>query len=70
VVIGPPLRAAPRLYLVNVTGARFTRSSFREVVPVHRLACSFGRGCGEEASPGLSRVEIELIERPDGRCCV
>ena len=29
------------LYLVNVTGARFTRGSFREVVPVHRLAYSF-----------------------------
>jgi len=26
------------LYLVNVTGARFARGSFREVVPVHRLA--------------------------------
>src|SRR3546814_13643499 len=31
------------LYLVNVTGARFARGSFREVVPVHRLAYRFGR---------------------------
>src|SRR5690349_24537619 len=30
------------LYLVNVTGARLARGSFREVVPVHRLAYSFG----------------------------
>ena len=30
------------LYLVNVTGARCARGSFREVVPVHRLAYSFG----------------------------
>ncbi|MGO8126571.1 SRPBCC domain-containing protein, partial [Rhizobium ruizarguesonis] len=30
------------LYLVKVTGARFERGSFREVVPVHRLAYSFG----------------------------
>src|ERR1700749_353391 len=30
------------LYLVNVTGARFARGAFREVVPVHRLAYSFG----------------------------
>src|SRR3546814_2919490 len=30
------------LYLVNVTGARFARGSFRKVVPVHRLAYSFG----------------------------
>jgi uncharacterized protein YndB with AHSA1/START domain len=28
------------LHLVNVTGARFARGSFREVVPVHRLAYS------------------------------
>src|SRR5438552_3845259 len=34
------------LYLVNVTGARFARGEFREVVPVHRLAFSFGwEGC-------------------------
>ena len=30
------------LYLVNVTGARLARGYFREVVPVHRLAYSFG----------------------------
>ena len=30
------------LYLVNVTGARFARGFFREVVPVHRLAYRFG----------------------------
>src|SRR5664279_1547288 len=30
------------LYLLNVTGARIARGSFREVVPVHRLAYSFG----------------------------
>jgi uncharacterized protein YndB with AHSA1/START domain len=26
------------LYLLNITGARIVRGSFREVVPVHRLA--------------------------------
>jgi uncharacterized protein YndB with AHSA1/START domain len=30
------------IYLVNVTGARSARGSFREVVPVHRLGYSFG----------------------------
>ena len=30
------------LYLVNVTGARCARGAFTEVVPVHRLAYSFG----------------------------
>src|SRR6202011_4966752 len=53
------------LYLVNVTGARFARGSFREVVPVHRLAYSFGWEGSEEVPPGSSLVEIDLIEQPD-----
>src|SRR5207244_9664497 len=54
------------LYLVNVTGARFARGAFREVVPVHRLAYSFGWEGSEEVPPGSSLVEIDLIEEPDG----
>ena len=54
------------LYLVNVTGARCARGSFREVVPVHRLAYSFGWDGSEEVPPGSSLVEIDLIEQPDG----
>ena len=54
------------LYLLNVTGARFARGSFREVVPVHRLAYSFGWDDSEEVPPGSSLVEIDLIEQPDG----
>src|SRR5215204_634107 len=54
------------LYLVNVTGARFARGSFREVVPVHRLAYSFGWDDSEVVPPGSSLVEIDLIEQPDG----
>ena len=54
------------LYLVNVTGARIARGSFREVVPVHRLAYSFGWDGSEEVPPGSSLVEIDLIEQPDG----
>ena len=54
------------LYLVNVTGARFARGSFREVVPVHRLAYSFGWDGSEEVPPGSSLVEIDLIEQRDG----
>ena len=54
------------LYLVNVTGARFARGSFREVVPVHRLAYSFGWDGSEVVPPGSSLVEIDLIEQPDG----
>src|ERR1700740_3161664 len=54
------------LYLVNVTRARLPRASFREVVPVHRLAYSFGWDGSEAVPPGSSLVEIDLIERPDG----
>jgi uncharacterized protein YndB with AHSA1/START domain len=54
------------LYLVNVTGARVARGSFREVVPVHRLAYSFGWDDSEAVPPGSSLVEIDLIEQPDG----
>ena len=53
------------LYLVNVTGARVARGSFREVVPVHRLAYSFGWDDGSGVvPPGSSLVEIDLIEQP------
>jgi uncharacterized protein YndB with AHSA1/START domain len=54
------------LYLVNVTGARFARGRFREVVPVHRLAYSFGWDDSEKVPPESSLVEIDLIEQPDG----
>ena len=54
------------LYLVNVTGARVARGSFREVVPVHRLAYSFGWDGSEVVPPGSSLVEIDLIEQPNG----
>ena len=52
------------LYLVNVTGARFARGEFREVVPVHRLAYSFGWEGSDQVPPGSSLVEIDLIEQP------
>ena len=52
------------IYLVNVTGARVSRGFFREVVPVHRLAYSFGWVDSEVVPPGSSLVEIDLIEQP------
>ena len=52
------------LYLVNVTGARCARGSFREVVPVHRLAYSFGWDGSEAVPPGSSLIEIDLIDQP------
>src|ERR1700751_6085513 len=51
------------LYLVNVTGARCARGSFREVVPVHRLAYSFGWDGSEAVPPGSSLIEIDLIDQ-------
>ncbi|MGH8144653.1 MAG: SRPBCC family protein [Steroidobacteraceae bacterium] len=54
------------LYLVNVAGARVARGSFREVVPVHRLAYSFGWDGSAAVPPGSSLIEIDLIEQPDG----
>lgn len=54
------------LYLVNVTGARVARGTFREVVPVHRLAYSFGWDGSAAVPPGSSLIEIDLIEQPDG----
>jgi uncharacterized protein YndB with AHSA1/START domain len=57
------------LYLVKgLAGdrARVARGVFREVVPVHRLAYSFGWEGGTEVPPGSSLVEIDLIERNGG----
>jgi uncharacterized protein YndB with AHSA1/START domain len=54
------------IYLVNVSGTRFARGAFREVVPVHRLAYSFGWDGDKEVPPGSSLIEIDLIEEPDG----
>jgi len=57
------------LYLLKgVAGdpARIARGAFREVVPVHRLAYTFGWEAGQEVPPGSSLIEIDLIERDGG----
>jgi uncharacterized protein YndB with AHSA1/START domain len=57
------------LYLLKGVGgarARVARGAFREVVPVHRLAYSFGWEGDEEVPPGSSLVEIDLIARNGG----
>jgi uncharacterized protein YndB with AHSA1/START domain len=53
------------LYLVGVNG-RNARGAFREVVPVHRLAYSFGWDGSEEVPPGSGLVEIDLLDRDGG----
>jgi uncharacterized protein YndB with AHSA1/START domain len=57
------------LYLLKGVGgarARTARGEFREVVPVHRLAYSFGWDGDEEVPPGSSLVEIDLVDRNGG----
>ena len=58
------------LYLVNVTGENIAQGRFTEVIPVHRLAYSFGwkktGGTNVNVPPGSSLIEIDLIERGAG----
>lgn len=56
------------LYLLKGVGARSNaaRGTFREVVPVHRLAYSFGWEGSDEVPPGSSLIEIDLIDRDGG----
>ena len=54
------------LYLVNVTGKDIARGRFTEVVPVHRLAYSFGWDERETMPPGSGLIEIDLIDQGGG----
>ena len=54
------------LYLIKGIGSKSARGAFREVVPVHRLAYSFGWEGSEEVPPGSSLIEIDLIEQEGG----
>lgn len=56
------------VYLLKGVGRsnRTARGAFREVVPVHRLAYSFGWDGDDEVPPGSSLVEIDLLDRDGG----
>jgi uncharacterized protein YndB with AHSA1/START domain len=57
------------LYLLKDVGGRrgrTARGEFREVVPVHRLAYSFGWEGDEDVPPGSGLVEIDLLDRDGG----
>ena len=54
------------IYLVNVGGKNVARGSFTEVIPVHRLAYSFGWEGRENVPPGSSLIEIDLLDRDGG----
>ena len=54
------------LYLVNVTGQDVARGRFTEVIPVHRLAYSFGWDGHETVPAGSGLIEIDLIDQKGG----
>src|SRR5262245_59617585 len=54
------------LYLLKSVSGRAARGAFREVVPVHRLAYSFGWDGDAEVPPGSGLVEIDLVEQGGG----
>jgi uncharacterized protein YndB with AHSA1/START domain len=54
------------IYLVNVGGKHRARGEFTEVVPVHRLAYTFGWEESVEVPPGSGLIEIDLIEKNEG----
>lgn len=54
------------IYLVNVSGKDIAQGRFTEVIPVHRLAYSFGWQGRDNMPPGSSLIEIDLIEREGG----
>jgi uncharacterized protein YndB with AHSA1/START domain len=56
------------IYLVKGIGDRgnVARGAFREVVPIHRLAYSFGWEGDDEVPPGSSLIEIDLIDQDGG----
>ncbi len=54
------------LYLVNVTGEDTAQGRFTEVIPVHRLAYSFGWKEGKKVPAGSSLIEIDLVEQEGG----
>ena len=54
------------LYLLKGVGRATARGAFREVVPVHRLAYSFGWETDEEVPPESSLIEIDLIDKAGG----
>ena len=54
------------IYLLNVTGTDIARGSFTEVIPVHRLAYTFGWEKRPNVPPGSSLIEIDLLDKDSG----
>jgi len=54
------------MYLLKGVGSATARGTFREVVPVHRLAYSFGWEGRDHMPPGSGLIEIDLIDEGGG----
>ena len=54
------------IYQANVGGKYRSRGQFTEVIPVHRLAYTFGWEGREKVPPGSSLIEIDLIDKEGG----
>jgi uncharacterized protein YndB with AHSA1/START domain len=54
------------IYQVNVNGSDIARGRFTEVIPVHRLAYSFGWEGRENMPPESTLIEIDLIDQGGG----
>lgn len=54
------------IYQLNVSGTDMARGQFTEVIPVHRLAYSFGWDTDAEVPPGSSLIEIDLLDQDGG----
>ena len=54
------------IYLLNMSGKDIARGHFTEVIPVHRLAYSFGWEGNDNVPPGSSLIEIDLLDREGG----
>lgn len=54
------------VYLLNMNGKDIARGHFTEVIPVHRLAYSFGWEGNENVPPGSGLIEIDLLDREGG----
>ena len=52
--------------LKGINSRAVARGAFHEVVPVHRLAYSFGWEGSEEVPPGSGLIEIDLIDQDGG----
>ncbi|MEJ8572113.1 SRPBCC family protein [Microbaculum marinum] len=54
------------IYLVSVGDRHVARGRFTEVIPVHRLAYTFGWDARDNVPPGSGLIEIDLVEHNGG----